>query len=83
MEKIQYLQFVTGVYETDIRVFIEGGITQTQKIEIQDKLSELIEDFNQEKGEDEEIPYYEFIEETLESLNLKYQYPKVDATIYM
>lgn len=82
MTKIQYLQFVDRTYQVDMRVFIEGGITLEQKKEIQEKVSDLVE-IKKEECNDIDFSYYDIIEEVLDSLNLKYKYPIVDATIYL
>lgn len=85
MDKIYWLQ-ITGQCgnETDIRIHIPDGITKKQADELSKKLDEITTEYGQRN--DEDFSYFNYhiaIKDAAKALNIEYEYPKVDYTIYV
>jgi len=77
----------------DIRIFVPHGLTEQQanefNVEFESSVSEYRDkldgnlEFDDDEDLDDDIDYNNLIEKTAKKLNIQFEYPKVDFTIYV
>ena len=68
----------------DIRFFISNGLSKKQVKELDEEIQYAITEYGEANdGDYAELDYYSIIESVTEKLNIKYEYPQVDYTIYV